>query len=143
MSMLTCASRRENEKTPKDQTSETYHCFTSGRENVIEKRQMAQDSHIAVDQKHDRCPRMRTRAPEAIDLTGYSDEVIIIKNDFLHGSDHFLEGKSERTVSCERGSVARPEPERGPKLDEINDQRTGKVHIPKRLQVVAVWSTHV
>ena len=70
MSRLTCASRRENEKTPKNQTIETYRCFTSGRENVIKKRQMAQKSHIAVGQKQDRCPRMRTRAPEVIDLTG-------------------------------------------------------------------------
>ncbi len=70
ISRLTCASRRENEKTPKDQTIETYRCLTSGRENDIEKRQMAQESHIAIRQKQDRCPRMRTRVPEAIDLTG-------------------------------------------------------------------------
>jgi hypothetical protein len=56
VSRLTCASRRENEKTPKDQTIETYLCLTSGRENVIEKRQMAQESHIAIHQKQDRCP---------------------------------------------------------------------------------------
>jgi hypothetical protein len=70
MSRLTSANRRENEKTPKDKTIETYRCLTSGRENDIEERQMAQESHIAVGQKHGRCPRMRTRAPEAIDLTG-------------------------------------------------------------------------
>ena len=70
ISRLTCASRRENEKTPKNQAIETYRCLTSGRDNEIEKRQMAQERHIAIRQKQDRCPGIRTRAPEVIDLTG-------------------------------------------------------------------------
>lgn len=94
---------------------ETYLYLTRVSKNDVDKRHMAQHGHIAVGQKHDRRPRMRSCAPENVDLRRQGEEVVVIQNDFVHISEHLLErSKSERTVSHERGSVAElePEPER-------------------------------
>lgn len=60
---------------------------------------MTQHGYIAVDQKHGRCPRVRSRAPETIDLPTQGEEVIVNKDGF-HSRirTFFLESKGERTV---------------------------------------------
>jgi hypothetical protein len=92
---------------------ETYLYLTTVPKDEEEKRHMAQHGHITVGQKDDRRPRMRSCAPENVDLRRQGEEVIVIKNDFVRISERLLErSKSERTVSRERGSAADPEPER-------------------------------
>jgi len=70
---------------------ETYLYLTMVPKNDVEKRHMAQHGHIAVGQKHDRRPRMRSCAPENVDLRRQGEEVVVIKNDFVHISEHLLE----------------------------------------------------
>ena len=113
---------------------ETYLYLTRVPKSDIEKRHMAQHGHIAVDQKHDRRPRMRSCAPENVDLRRQCEEVIVVENDLVHISEHLPErDESERTVSHERGSTADPEPERAQhKVDdsETTCQTTRRVHVP-------------
>jgi hypothetical protein len=60
----------------------TYRYLTMTRKREVQKRGMAQQSDIAIDQTHDRRPCVRSCAPEAVDFLGKGEEVIVIQNAF-------------------------------------------------------------
>jgi hypothetical protein len=68
----------------------TYLRLTRGPKSDVQKRNMAQQSHITVDQKQDRRPCVRSCAPETVDFPEKGEEVIVIQNAFVHESDHSL-----------------------------------------------------